>query len=91
VPPEPATAACRLIDKDLGEPEFLIRPSESSIAADEVQLKQSSARSSRKSRSRPPVIKRARHNSYRLKCPTGRSTHHPYPSKPLLACLNCII
>jgi hypothetical protein len=42
----------------------------------------------RRNRSCPRVLKRARHNSYRVKRPTDRIIHHAGPPTPLLACPN---
>jgi hypothetical protein len=39
----------------------------------------------RRSRSYPRVIKRARHNSYRVKRPGDTGTRHPGPAAVLLA------
>jgi hypothetical protein len=45
----------------------------------------------RRPRSSPRAIKRARHNSYRVKRPTDRITRHPSPPTPLLARPNTLI
>jgi len=42
----------------------------------------------RRMRTCPHVIKRARHNSYRVKRPTDQIIRHPGPAIPLLACPN---
>jgi hypothetical protein len=42
----------------------------------------------RRERTCPRAIKRARHNSYRVKRNTDRIIRHPHPPTPLLACPN---
>jgi hypothetical protein len=54
-------------------------------ALDEIRSQPNPAR---RERTCPRAIKRARHNSYRVKRPTDRITHHPGPPTLLLACPN---
>jgi hypothetical protein len=56
-------------------------------ALDEIRQQPNPAR---RDRSCPRVIKRARHNSYRVKRPTDRITRHPGPAQPKVTCPNAL-